>query len=276
MLSNIIRRFLIFPGSQSQGKYNKLPLPYQDLLISLTTNEGYQISLLCGESLLTDNEKSTSRESYSLLYFYGNGMCLLNSTFEFNYFRKLGLNVIISEYIGFGLSSGTATEKGCYQTARAAYQYLTETREVPSNQILVGGWSLGASVATYLAKMYDVAGLILLSPFTNLSEEASQIFPFLPQSFFPKQLVDIIIPDHFDNSRRITQVKCPVFIAHGTLDDVVPFEMAVTLSRKAEESGKKVTFCTLEGASHNDIFEGNGIRLSKEINQFVSDLSNHL
>jgi uncharacterized protein len=275
MMSNMIRKFLIFPGSQSQGKYNQLPPPYQDLLISIMTDEGHKISLLCGESLFNENEKSLPQESYSLLYFYGNGMCLIDSTFEFNYFRKLGLNIIISEYIGFGLSSGTATEEGCKQTARAAYQYLTKTKRIPSNRILVGGWSLGAAVATYLAKMYDVAGLILLSPFTNISEEASQIFPFLPQSFFPKQLVEKIIPDQFDNLKRITQVKCPIFIAHGTVDDVVPFQMGITLHRTAEQSGKRVTFCSLEGASHNDIFEAGGKRLRREINQFVSSLSGY-
>lgn len=272
-MRNMIRRFIIFPGSQSQGKYDQLPPPYQDLVVSNITNEGHQIFLLCGDALHNDNENALSQEGYSLLYFYGNGMCLIDAIFDFNYFRKLGFNVIVSEYIGFGLSSGTATEEGCEQTARAAYQYLTKIKKVSSSKILVGGWSLGAAVATYLAKMYDVAGLLLLSPFTNISEEAAQIFPFIPQAFFPKQLVESIVHDRFDNLGRITQVNCPIFIAHGTVDDVVPFEMATTLRRTAEESGKRVIFYPIEGASHNDIFEAGGKRLKKEISQFVAGLS---
>jgi uncharacterized protein len=245
-MCNIIRQHFIFPGSQSQGKYTHLPQPYQELVKSTITDEGRIISLLCGDTLVNNHENSVSQEAYSLLYFYGNGMCLFDAIFEFDYFRKLGLNVIISEYIGFGLSTGTATETGCEETARAAYKYLTKTQKVSPNRILVGGWSLGAAVATYLAKMYDVAGLLLLSPFTNISEEASQTFQFLPRLFFPKQLFEKIITDRFDNLERINQVKCPIFIAHGTVDDIVPFQMATTLYETAKKSGKSVTFFLLK------------------------------
>ncbi|WP_017654648.1 alpha/beta hydrolase [Fortiea contorta] len=272
-MCNIIRRFFIFPGSESQGKYDQLPLPYQDFVIAISTDEGHQISLLYGDALPNDNDDSFSQEPYSLLYFYGNGMCLLNATYEFDYFRKLGLNVTISEYIGFGLSSGVATEEGCQQTARAAYKYLTNEKGISCSRILVAGWSLGAAVATYLAKMVDVAGLILLSPFTNIYDEASQLFPFIPQSIFPKYLLESVVSDQFDNLGRITHVRCPIFIAHGTLDDIVPFNMGDTLCKKAEESGKKITFFPIEDARHNDIFEAGGKRLRREIRHFVSSLS---
>jgi fermentation-respiration switch protein FrsA (DUF1100 family) len=272
----MIRRFLLFPGSQSQGKYSQLPQPYQDLVVQTMTDGGHQIFLLCGNALCNDLESPISKEAYSLLYFYGNGMCLLNATFEFDYFRKLDLNVVISEYIGFGLSTGTASEEGCQQTARAAYQYLTKKLRVPPKRILVGGWSLGAAVATYLAKNFDVAGLLLLSPFTNISDEASQIFPFLPRSPFTKQLVERIVPDRFDSLSRITQVQCPIFIAHGTVDDMVPFQMANTLYNTAKESGKRVIFYPIEGASHNDIFEAGGKRLRGEISQFITGIPDFL
>jgi uncharacterized protein len=272
MTYSIIRRSLIFPGSQSQGEYKQLPPPYQASVVPLITDSGYQISLLHGASTAEQNDSFQVRSQYYLLYFYGNGMCLLNSIYEFDYFQELGLNATVSEYIGFGLSSGEATEAGCEETARAAYQYLVKTKGIPPERILVGGWSLGAAVAIYLAKIKEVAGLIVLSPFTNLPAEAAQLFPLLAP-FSSTRLVELAISERFDSLNRISHIQCPIFIGHGTEDDLVPFHMGQMLSETAKAQGKTVRFFPIEGASHNDVFEVGGKRLREAMTQFVDDLS---
>jgi len=55
---------------------------------------------------------------------------------------QLGCTVLIPEYPGYGMSSGWASESGCYEAADAAYHYLTETLRAHPTQIVVAGWRL--------------------------------------------------------------------------------------------------------------------------------------
>ena len=56
-------------------------------------------------------------------------MCLAASKPEFDRFRRLGLNVIVPDYIGYGMSEGHPSEKGCTATADAAYDYLVSSED---------------------------------------------------------------------------------------------------------------------------------------------------
>ena len=57
-------------------------------------------------------------------------------------------------------------------------------------------------------------------------------------------------------------VKCPVFLSHGTKDDFVPFAM---MGRLAAQARVPVTVVPVEGADHNDIFMVGGEDLMQEI-----------
>lgn len=264
-----IRQSLIFPGSETQGRQIKIPPEFQDSLEGpIDTDNGNRIFLLSGEALSNDKQPSQTW----LLYFYGNAMCLSDANFDLNYFRQFGLNVVIPEYIGFGMSSGTASESGCYETARAAYQYLTQTKGVQPDQIIVAGWSLGAAVATYLAKIQPVAALILLSAFTNIPDEAVEIFPNVLKWLIPKWLIELLIPERFNNLKRIAKVKCPIFISHGTEDEIVPFAMAKALRAKAKAKGIAVSFLPIPRAKHNEFFEVGGEQLREGVTNFIANL----
>jgi len=200
------------------------------------------------------------------MYFYGNGMSLETSSYEFARFRQLGFNVLIAEYAGYGMSSGQASESGCYEAADAMYHYLTEIFQVPPAQILVAGWSLGAAVAIDLASRKQVAGLIALSAFTNIPEQARAMIPWLPQS-----VVRLFIPERFDNLSKIRQVTCPIFIGHGTQDERVPFAMAERLAQAARQRDM-VTFLPIQGCGHNEIFEAGRGRVWTAIKDFSSNV----
>ena len=79
----------------------------------------------------------------TLLYFYGNGMCLNDAIEDFERYRRLGLNVLIPEYVGYGMSGGSPSERGCQATAETAYEYLVSTRGVPPSTDPGGGLVAG-------------------------------------------------------------------------------------------------------------------------------------
>ena len=242
-----LKTAVIFPGSLMKTTEGTLVRAYEgSSILCCTTSSGYQVGLL--------------------VYFYGNGMGLETSSSEFAQFRQLGFNVLIPEYPGYGMSSGQASESGCYEAADAAYHYLTETLHVHPAQIVVSGWSLGAAVATDLAARKRVAGLIVLSAFTSLPEQAHAMLPWVPQS-----VVRLFIKERFDNLSKIRQVTCPIFIGHGTQDELVPFAMAERLAQAARQRGP-VTFLPIGGCGHNEFFEVGGYALWTAIWDFAMHL----
>jgi len=50
--------------------------------------------------------------------------------------------ILAYDYPGYGLSEGEASEKGCYQNIRAAWNYLTEDLRVDPARIIILGQSL--------------------------------------------------------------------------------------------------------------------------------------
>ena len=130
--------------------------------------------------------------------------------------------------------------------------------------LLAGDFS--AAVAIDLAARKQVAGLIVLGAFTNIPEQAHAMLPWVPKS-----VVRLFIRERFDNLNKIRQVTCPIFIGHGTQDELVPFAMAERLAQAARPR-RLVTFLPIEGGTHNGIFEASRGCVWTAIKDFLSNL----
>ncbi len=263
-----MKTVLIFPGSRWKTTEDALVRAYEgSTILSCTTSSGYQVDLLFGAGQPSAVKPSLSAPgTWYLVYFYGNGMCLETSCYEFAQVQQLGCNVLIPEYPGYGMSCGRASASGCCEAADAAYHYLTETLRAHPAQIVVAGWSLGAAVAIDLAARNQVAGLIVLSAFTNIPEQAHAMLPWVTKS-----VVCLFIRERFDNLSKIRQVTCPIFIGHGTEDELVPFAMAERLAQAARQRSS-VTFLPIQGCGHNRIFEASRGYVWTAIKDFSSNL----
>jgi fermentation-respiration switch protein FrsA (DUF1100 family) len=230
-------------------------------LLRLSTPQGERVAALFGPALLPDGRSHPDPLSRpALLYFYGNAMCLAYAEAEFERFRRLGLNVMIPDYLGYGQSSGKPSEIGCRETAETAYKSLCLRGFSPS-RIIVGGWSLGGAVAIDLASRRQVSGLIVLSTFTSTHDMASSIFPLpLPHWFFAHR---------FESLSKITSITCPILLGHGRRDPLVPFSM---FERLAAAVQAPLTTLVIDGAEHNDFFDVGGKRIDEAIERFVESL----
>jgi fermentation-respiration switch protein FrsA (DUF1100 family) len=74
-------------------------------------------------------------------------------------------------------------------------------------------------------------------------ELAQQRFPIYPAS--------ILVRDTFRSDLRIAELDRPLLVAHGTRDEVIPFEMGERLYRMAPAAPKH--FARIEGGGHNDL-----------------------
>ena len=157
---------------------------------------------LFGPALTPDGEPHPdAARRPTLLYFYGNGMCLSDTTEQFDRFRRLGANVLIPEYVGYGMSGGQPSEAGCQATADAAYDHLQRRGDVDPRPIVAVGWSLGGAVAIDLASRRPVAGLVAFSTFTSMVEMARTEFPVPPHS--------LLLRHRFDSLTKIGQRHLP-------------------------------------------------------------------
>lgn len=178
--------------------------------------------------------------SRTILFSHGNSTDI---GIMFNHLKDLCLrmraDVFAYEYSGYGESSGVPSEEDLYSDVEAAFHYLTHDCSIAEEQIVCYGQSIGSVPSIDLASRTDVGGLILHSAMKSglgVIHDVKTMFWF----------------DVFQNASRITSVKCPVFVIHGTHDTEIPFEHGVTLY---EACPPKLAFDPwwVKEAGHNDI-----------------------
>ncbi len=260
----MLQNYLIFPGSWMHRKADtRMPSNPRYELVSLMDRNGVKITAVFGKALFENGEaRPDSDQRPCVLFFYGNGACMAYSEDQFETLRRLGNNVIVPDYEGYGMSEGKASEEGCYAAADAAYEYLRGRSDLRHDRMVASGWSLGGAVAIELASRRQVAGVVTVSTFTNLHEMARLHYPWLPTS--------LILRSSMDSLQRVQQLSCPMFLAHGTIDSVIPPEMSDRLAAVAKGP---VTRFRVEGGNHNDVFEVGGEELWGEIGSFIDRLN---
>jgi fermentation-respiration switch protein FrsA (DUF1100 family) len=180
----------------------------------------------------------------ALLYLHGNAGNLSQRGSAVLQMRDtLGVSVLIIDYPGFGRSSGVPTEQGCYRAAEAAYAWLTDVAGIRPQEIILFGKSLGGGVATHLASRKDHRALALVKTYTSLPDVGSYLYPWLP--------VRLLMSNRFDSLGRIAACRRPVFVAHGTTDELIPFALGQRLYEAASEPKE---FLAMPDHGHNDPF----------------------
>jgi len=173
-------------------------------------------------------------------------MCLADTVDgEFSEFRRLGCNVMVVEYVGYGMAEGEPSQTGCFEAADAAYAALAARKDIDPARIIPGGWSLGGAMALHVAAGHPVAGLFMFSSFTSMTEVAQAHYPFLP--------VTLMLNHPFRSIDTIGSIRVPILIGHGTTDELVPYSMSLRMKAAATGS-PSVTHLKVEGAGHNDFY----------------------
>lgn len=193
----------------------------------------------------------------TLLYLHGNGGNIGHRLDQVEVFHRLGLNVLIIDYRGYGASSGRPSEEGTYQDALAAWNYLTQEKRLAPERVVVFGESLGGSVAAWLAARQPPAGLVIYASFTSVPEMAQALYPMFPASRLARY--------RYDTRAALRGVNCPVLILHSPEDEIIPFSHGQALLAAAREPKRLVE---LRGG-HNDALEVSREVYTREIGAFL-------
>lgn len=156
--------------------------------------------------------------------------------------RDLGLNLLAFDYRGFGESNGAPDERGLYDDAMASYEYLTRTRRVRPERLIIFGHSLGSGVAIELASRVPAAGLIVEGAYTSVADRGQELYPYL--------LVKLIATQRFPSLDRIPSIEIPKLFLHSPEDAVIPYAQGRRLFEAARGSKR---FVDVRGG-HEDAF----------------------
>ena len=155
-------------------------------------------------------------------------------------FTRLGFDVLMVDYRGFGKSTGKRTEDSIKDDLQYVYDQVR--LQVPEKYIVLYGRSLGSGFAAKLASTNHPRMLVLESPYYSLAKVAKRYIPFMP--------VSMIMRFPIRTYQWLKYVDCPVKIIHGTNDKLIPFSTAVSLSKI---QAKNTRLYSIIGGGHNNL-----------------------
>jgi fermentation-respiration switch protein FrsA (DUF1100 family) len=183
----------------------------------------------------------------AVLYLHGARWNLTGQLRRIEQLHRFGFSVFAIDYRGFGKSDGDLpSEETVYADALAGWQWLAEKQPAAARRFIYGH-SLGGAVAIDLAARLgergeEAGGVIAESTFTSLADVAAAMsFDWLPTR--------LLLSQKFDSLAKISRIRMPVFIAHGTSDRMVPARFSSALYEAAHEPKKLLL---VDGATHNN------------------------
>ena len=164
--------------------------------------------------------------------------------------RRTGRLVLLAEYRGYGGLGGAPTYAAGHLDAQTTYAVARDSLAVPADRIVLFGHSLGSAIAAELAREVTPEALVLVAPLTSIREMARRISPTAPLLHWLR-----LVRVHYDTEAIVRSLDAPVWVAHGTRDRVIPFEMGQRVFDAARHKGELLV---VEGADHNGLVEAAG------------------
>jgi len=202
----IFQRNLLYHPKENNYYGDEILVPVER--IKITTSDNIE--------LLAWYHKKNINDFKTILFLHGNAGSLENRIHKINHFKEMKINFLIIAWRGFSGNKGAPTEKGLYEDARSTVRWL-KRQGVDEKNIILYGESLGTGIAVEIAQNKNFAGIILESPFTSMIDAGEDKYPFLPVRF--------LLKDKYESDKKIKNIKSPILIMHGKVDNIVPFHM---------------------------------------------------
>ncbi len=167
---------------------------------------------------------SDNPDALRVLVFHGNAGCAVDRAYYADAFeaRPAGTDwhTAVLEYPGYGARPGRPSETSLLKAALAALDALWQERPHP---VWLLGESLGSGVAAGVAaeRPRQVAGLLLITPFTSFVEVAQHHFPRLP--------VRRLMLDRYEAAQALRKYDGPLAVVLAEKDEVVPAHLGLAL-----------------------------------------------
>ncbi len=198
----------------------------------------------------------------TLLYFHGNAQSVYDWALVREELTPLEVGLLLIDYPGYGKSEGHPTEDLLYISGLASLEWLRIEQNIPPNQIVILGKSLGGGVATEVVRHTPVKGLILESTFQSIPSVMRNLIPMVPSN-------TILKSERYASIEKIPHIHTPILVVHGGRDELIPLEEARSLY-KAANNPKSIYI--VEEAGHNDVSLFAGSDYGQHLRQWLNEL----
>lgn len=200
----------------------------------------------------------------SILLFHGNGEVASDYDALAPLYNKLGINLFVADYRGYGASGGTPTFTNIARDAHPIFENVNQVlrQAQHTGPLFVMGRSMGSVPAIELAASHatEIRGLIIESGFASIPR-------LLEHLGFPMRslgLKDNQIP----NLKKIKTVRLPTLVIHGEYDSLIPLSEGKDLFQNVATEDKRMVI--ISGADHNDLLWSGIQEYFSAIGEFVS------
>jgi len=199
--------------------------------------------------------------------------------------NQLNVNILAYDYTGYGYNrkmypkKAKPSEEACYADITAVYNYLVKQLRVTPSRVVLMGRSIGTGPSCYLAEhlcQQDVklGGVVLHSPFMSVYRVVADCGVSL--SCLGDMFPNIDLAEGID--------KCPVYIIHGTKDEIIPFYHGCALydafgggstcygSGSSITSTGKCNSLWVRGMSHNSMTRHMSTQILSNLKRFIKSV----
>ncbi|VDN91931.1 unnamed protein product [Brugia pahangi] len=188
------------------------------------------------------------------------------------YFHPRGLNfrdiskllktiVYAYDYSGYGISTGSPSEKNIYADIEAAYKHISESQG-PNVRIALLGYSIGTVPTIYMASKHppNLCGIVLIAPLAS----GLRLYTKVNRT---------CCMDRFLSYDRASNVNVPVLICHGCMDNIIPKNHSEILMKRFPRA---VPPFYVDEANHLTIFSKQSLSVFFRIRYFLFNETDQL
>lgn len=203
----------------------------------------------------------------NIVFFGGNGMTISKSSGLMHRFGKIPANVLWVDYQGMGASQKTSSMRMANIKADALQVYDYGKSVFPATlPTVVHGLSMGSIVASYVATVREVDGLVLDGAVNRITDVAQNMIPEWTRYFtYLSVSADLAM---VDNADYIRNYQGPLLILAGREDELTPAAFGRELYDVSPSFNKEIL--VVPGARHAENMENDKVipRYRDFINSF--------
>ena len=236
-------RTLIFPPS-------KIGLKEKE--IAFKSSDGTQLYGWFFKSLTHGKPKGT------IIQFHGNGENMSSHYLSLIWLTKVGYQLFVFDYRGYGKSEGVPSQEGTYLDGLAALDqaWKLHQEKSPKGKFVVYGQSLGGAVAMRSVqdfKQKDKVDLLVMdSTFVSYQRIARRKMQSSWATWLFSPLAWLLVSDSYAAEDALEENKIPLLVIHDDKDPAVPYQCGLDIYEGAHS---KKEFWKTSTGKHIAIFE---------------------
>jgi len=186
--------------------------------------------------------RQPAEQSRGVVFFlHGNAGNLETWFTHAEFWLETGYDVFMPDYRGFGKSTGKIeSEAQLNDDVLRAWNFIAPNYQ--GKKLVAYGRSLGTGLATTFASQIPVDLLMLVSPYTSMTDVAREYYPWVPTAILRYPL---------KTNELLPKLNNKILLLHGTDDKLISIEH----SRRLQQLNPKVELVEIPGAGHGDIHE---------------------